>query len=182
MIGVPIAYVWARLNLRGLEVDRRPLGGPPAGGRRRSRSGSPSRTSAGSRRSGWRSTTRARCPATTRAASSRCRRRATKTFRVRSTIGRRGLYTIGPVEVTTGDPFGLFQHTRTFGRAQNVLVYPRATELPNFSVPAGEPAGRRPLPPAHALRHAERLRRARRTSPATASTASTGRAPRAPAS
>jgi uncharacterized protein (DUF58 family) len=37
--------------------------------------------------------------------------------------------------VTTGDPFGLFRHTRTYGRPQNVLVYPRASELPNFFVP-----------------------------------------------
>jgi len=64
-----------------------------------------------------------------------------RTFRVRSTIGRRGLYAIGPVEVTTGDPFGLFKHRRTYGQAQNVLVYPRATELPNFSVPAANLPG-----------------------------------------
>jgi uncharacterized protein (DUF58 family) len=64
-----------------------------------------------------------------------------RTWRIRSKIGRRGLYSIGPVEVTTGDPFGLFKHRRTFGRAQNVLVYPRATELPNFSVPAANLPG-----------------------------------------
>ncbi len=61
--------------------------------------------------------------------------RGQKTWRVRSTIRRRGLYSVGPVAVTTGDPFGLFRHTRTFGRPQNVLVYPRAFELPRFSVP-----------------------------------------------
>jgi uncharacterized protein (DUF58 family) len=47
----------------------------------------------------------------------------------------RGLYKIGPVTITTGDPFGFFHYTNTFGRAQNLLVYPRATELPNFYVP-----------------------------------------------
>jgi uncharacterized protein (DUF58 family) len=61
--------------------------------------------------------------------------RETRTFRVRSTIRRRGLYAVGPVEVSTGDPFGLFRHSRTFGRSQNVLVYPRALDLPEFSVP-----------------------------------------------
>ncbi len=54
---------------------------------------------------------------------------------------RRGLYGIGPVEVTTGDPFGMFHHTRTYGMPQNVLVYPRAVELPNFSVPAASLPG-----------------------------------------
>ena len=39
------------------------------------------------------------------------------------------------MEITTGDPFGLFRHTRTYGSAQNVLVYPRAVDLPNFLVP-----------------------------------------------
>jgi uncharacterized protein (DUF58 family) len=58
-----------------------------------------------------------------------------RSFRVKSTITRRGLYAVGPVMVKTGDPFGLFKHERSFGRSQNVLVYPRATELPNFYVP-----------------------------------------------
>jgi uncharacterized protein (DUF58 family) len=39
------------------------------------------------------------------------------------------------VRIVTGDPFGFFRHTRTYGRPQSVLVYPRATELPNFYVP-----------------------------------------------
>ena len=56
-------------------------------------------------------------------------------FRVKSTINRRGLFSVGPVQVTTGDPFGLFKHTRAFGSAQNVLVYPRAVDLPDFFVP-----------------------------------------------
>jgi uncharacterized protein (DUF58 family) len=58
-----------------------------------------------------------------------------RSFRVKSTITRRGLYAVGPVMVRTGDPFGLFKHERSFGVSQNVLVYPRATELPSFSVP-----------------------------------------------
>jgi uncharacterized protein (DUF58 family) len=58
-----------------------------------------------------------------------------RSFRVKSTITRRGLYAVGPMMVRTGDPFGLFKHERSFGQAQNVLVYPRATELPNFHVP-----------------------------------------------
>ncbi len=48
---------------------------------------------------------------------------------------RRGLFTLGPVQITTGDPFGFFKYTTKYGRSQSILVYPRATELPNFYVP-----------------------------------------------
>ena len=48
---------------------------------------------------------------------------------------RRGLHTLGPVEVTATDPFGFFQFTRTFGEQTGVLVYPSAPELANFYVP-----------------------------------------------
>jgi uncharacterized protein (DUF58 family) len=47
----------------------------------------------------------------------------------------RGLFNIGPVQITTGDPFGFFKHTITYGRPSTILVYPQATELPNFYVP-----------------------------------------------
>jgi hypothetical protein len=45
------------------------------------------------------------------------------------------LYTFGPVQVTSGDPFGLFRVSRRFGERQPVLVYPRALDLPRFYVP-----------------------------------------------
>jgi uncharacterized protein (DUF58 family) len=61
--------------------------------------------------------------------------RESRTWKVTSLCRLRGLYSIGPVSIKTGDPFGFFSYTNTYGRAQNVLVYPRATELPNFYVP-----------------------------------------------
>lgn len=48
---------------------------------------------------------------------------------------RRGLFTLGPVQITTGDPFGFFRYTTKYGRPGSILVYPRAIELPNFYVP-----------------------------------------------
>lgn len=48
---------------------------------------------------------------------------------------RRGNYTIGPVTVTSADPFGIFRHKRTFGAAQQVTVYPATVPLPLFSLP-----------------------------------------------
>jgi uncharacterized protein (DUF58 family) len=61
--------------------------------------------------------------------------RESRTWKTTTICRQRGLFRVGPVRVTTGDPFGFFKYTQTFGRAQNILVYPRAIELPNFYVP-----------------------------------------------
>jgi uncharacterized protein (DUF58 family) len=61
--------------------------------------------------------------------------RESRAWRSTTVCRLRGLYSVGPVTVTTGDPFGFFKYTKTYGRPQNVLIYPRATELPNFYVP-----------------------------------------------
>jgi uncharacterized protein (DUF58 family) len=61
--------------------------------------------------------------------------RESRTWKATTTCRLRGLFSIGPVRITTGDPFGFFRHSNTYGRPQSILVYPRATELPNFYVP-----------------------------------------------
>jgi uncharacterized protein (DUF58 family) len=66
------------------------------------------------------------------------RRGQRRSWRVVSPCGRRGFYSLGPVTVTSGDPFGLFHFTRSFGRPQSLIVYPRPLPLPSFHVP---PAG-----------------------------------------
>ena len=48
---------------------------------------------------------------------------------------RRGLYSLGPVTVTSADPFGFFRMSRTFGEPIDVLVYPNAPELPGLYLP-----------------------------------------------
>lgn len=74
--------------------------------------------------------------------------RAARNWKVSTRCSRRGAYTIGPVKVTTGDPFGLFRFTRRFGRRQPLIVLPQAEELPYFWAPAaqlpGEGVVRRP--------------------------------------
>jgi uncharacterized protein (DUF58 family) len=61
--------------------------------------------------------------------------RESKTWKTSTLARRRGLYSVGPVRITTGDPFGFFRYTHFYGRKSSLLVYPRATELPNFYVP-----------------------------------------------
>ncbi len=45
---------------------------------------------------------------------------------------RRGRYQLGSVNVTAGDPFGLFTKTREFGTPHHITVYPQVAELPFF--------------------------------------------------
>jgi uncharacterized protein (DUF58 family) len=45
------------------------------------------------------------------------------------------------VRITTGDPFGLFRMTRTYGERQNMLVLPQPEELPYFWAPGAQLPG-----------------------------------------
>jgi len=134
LVGVPVAYVWSRLNLTALDVvPERPTDRLQEGGRFDER--------ITIRNRGWWPRIWLEVDDPSEMPGHEAKRvvtvpaRGRATWRVSSTIRRRGLYRVGPVTVTTGDPFGMFRHTRSFGRAQNVLVYPRATDMPRFSVP-----------------------------------------------
>ena len=50
-------------------------------------------------------------------------------------LTRRGFYEWGPVSVVGCDPFGIFNYEKRFGKAQQLLVYPEVSELPNFQTP-----------------------------------------------
>jgi uncharacterized protein (DUF58 family) len=134
LLGVPIAYVWSRFNLMGLDiVADRSADRLQQGGQYEERITVLNKS--------WLGKIWLEIDDPSEMPGHVARRvitvgaRGSKSFRVRSTINRRGLFSVGPVRVTTGDPFGLFRHTRAFGPAQNVLVYPRAVDLPDFFVP-----------------------------------------------
>lgn len=61
--------------------------------------------------------------------------RTRRQWRVETECRRRGLFSLGPVHVRSGDPFDLFHNRKTFGGVQQLLVYPRALELPRYTVP-----------------------------------------------
>ncbi|MGI8608370.1 MAG: DUF58 domain-containing protein [Candidatus Dormibacteria bacterium] len=54
----------------------------------------------------------------------------------------RGRYSLGPIRLTTGDPFGFFQRTRVVGEAAVITVYPRLVDvldlLPGSSHSSGD--------------------------------------------
>ena len=72
---------------------------------------------------------------------------ATYTWINRVLARRRGVFAIGPIQISGADPFGMFRHHRRFDTAQQVVVYPATVPLPLFSLPRrgspGEGAYRR---------------------------------------
>ncbi len=66
--------------------------------------------------------------------------RQRRSWRTQTLLTRRGVYTIGPVAVTSGDPFGLFRMTKRYGPQSSIIVYPPFYDLPHFTVqPANLP-------------------------------------------
>ncbi len=59
----------------------------------------------------------------------------------RSLCQRRGRYSVGDLELTGGDPLGLFSRKLQAGELQQVLVYPATLELSDFILPWGKEQG-----------------------------------------
>ena len=60
---------------------------------------------------------------------------------VRTTCRERGVFYLGPVSISTGDPFGLFQITRQLDSRSSITVYPATVDLRAFSPPIGRLTG-----------------------------------------
>lgn len=54
---------------------------------------------------------------------------------------RRGVFTLGPWELRTGDPLGIFSVSVTYPETRSILIYPRAMVLPDLQLPRGDAAG-----------------------------------------
>jgi len=67
--------------------------------------------------------------------------KSTRNWRVNMQCNRRGVYSAGPVRVKTGDPFGLFKFSRSYGERQSLVVLPQPEELPYFWAPAAQLPG-----------------------------------------
>src|ERR687885_1385950 len=65
-----------------------------------------------------------------------------KVWDIRSVCTRRGRFTLGPVWVSSSDPFGIFHTSQKLSDGATVVVYPRAVPLPRFGrVPGALPGG-----------------------------------------
>ena len=61
--------------------------------------------------------------------------RQQRTWHQQTLLARRGVYSVGPVMVTSGDPFGLFRMARRYSQPSSIIVYPPFFDLPHFTVP-----------------------------------------------
>ncbi len=60
---------------------------------------------------------------------------------VKTICRRRGRFTLGPITLTSGDPFGLFKMQRHLSPTSTVIVYPATIELPALAQPLGQLPG-----------------------------------------
>ncbi len=67
--------------------------------------------------------------------------KGSRNWRTEARCTRRGVYSAGPIRITSGDPFGLFKVTRRYGAQQRLVVLPQPEELPYFWVPAAQLPG-----------------------------------------
>ena len=63
--------------------------------------------------------------------------RGFRSWRTLAPARKRGVYKLGPVRVSNSDAFGLFRRDQDFGGQDDLIVYPRVHDLPEFAVPAG---------------------------------------------
>lgn len=55
---------------------------------------------------------------------------------------RRGVFRLGPWDVEMADPVGFFRVTHSHPEVTTIMVYPRASRLPDLDLPRGRAAGR----------------------------------------
>lgn len=72
--------------------------------------------------------------------------RAERSWLVRAPLTRRGHFRIEPLQIRTGDPFGLFEASASVGHAVTVVVYPRVDRLPLWHLPAANLEGSHAAP------------------------------------
>lgn len=134
MFGLPLAWLWARMNSRGLQVTvERPVDRLQVGQEFYERITIKNNSWFGKL---WLEVDDpCNMPGYNAKQILTLGPRESQTWRTNTLCRLRGLYSIGPLSITTGDPFGFFSHTTTYGRPSSVLIYPRASELPNFYVP-----------------------------------------------
>lgn len=65
------------------------------------------------------------------------RGRDSRSYLSRTRLLMRGIYTLGPTVLKSGDLFGLFQESKNFPAQETLLVYPILFDIPVFPSPAG---------------------------------------------
>lgn len=58
-------------------------------------------------------------------------------WRTTTICRERGRYQLGPIQLRTSDPFGLFPMQRNLTATSNVVIYPHTFDIPQFALPIG---------------------------------------------
>jgi uncharacterized protein (DUF58 family) len=61
----------------------------------------------------------------------------TYNWRTMTICRERGRYQLGPIQLRTSDPFGLFPMQRDLTPTSNVVIYPHTFDIPQFALPLG---------------------------------------------
>ncbi|MBI4202624.1 MAG: DUF58 domain-containing protein [Chloroflexi bacterium] len=67
--------------------------------------------------------------------------RGFRSWRTRTQARRRGVYSLGPLRVASGDPYGVFRLERFFHDPEQVIVLPSVVPLHRFLAPSSELPG-----------------------------------------
>jgi uncharacterized protein (DUF58 family) len=70
--------------------------------------------------------------------------RVTRRYQVR--CAARGLFTLGPLTLRSGDPFGILTREQRLEQADTLLVYPPILPIERFGLPSHHPFGERRVP------------------------------------
>lgn len=62
-------------------------------------------------------------------------------WRSQTPCTRRGQFTLGPITIMSGDPFGFFQMPRHIDATSTVMVYPPTVPIFDFTAPSGKLSG-----------------------------------------
>ena len=60
-----------------------------------------------------------------------------QSYRTEGRCQRRGVFTLGPWELRSGDPLGIFETRVAYPDVRSIMVYPRAMVLPDLRLPRG---------------------------------------------
>ena len=72
--------------------------------------------------------------------------RGERSWVVKTPLARRGHFRIEPLQIRTGDPFGLFEASAAVGQGLTLVVYPRVERLPMWRLPAANIEGSHSAP------------------------------------
>ena len=64
-----------------------------------------------------------------------------RSWRTQTPARKRGVYTLGPVRVTSIDTFGLFRREKFYGGKDSLVVFPRTYDVSRFTIPAANLSG-----------------------------------------